>query len=290
MSIVLYLMNVKGKRVLDKLCEHFGSQVILEVVGSRDSNVRNDYYEEIRHTCQQHNIPFTDREDKKGGLEDTFHLAVGWRWIIPSVKKLIIFHDSLLPKYRGFSPLVNALINGEHEIGVTALFASDKYDCGDIINQKSVLIQYPITIAQAIATVTPLYQDLAVAIVESIQTNSLGRLAQDESKATYSIWRDKEDYQIDWNHSAEEIIRFIDALGYPYLGAISGLGNNKVRIIKALKVDDVKLEQRHVGKVIFIERGLPVIIAGKGLVKIEELKGMDGCNAIPLISFRTRFR
>jgi len=290
MNIVLYLMNEKGLSVLNKLCESFGTNIISEVVGSRDPNVHNDYYEEIRFACKQRNIPFINREKKKNCLYDTFHLAVGWRWVIPSAKKLIVFHDSLLPKYRGFSPLVNSLINGEREIGVTALFASDRYDCGDIIDQKSVQIEYPITIAQAIAAVAPLYQDLAEAVVESIQTNSLHGFPQDELNATYSIWRDEEDYHVDWSHSAEEIVRFIDAVGYPYFGATSWLGSNQVRIIKALSVGDVKLEQRHVGKVIFVEDGLPVIIAGKGLVKIVELKGVDDCNMLPLNKFRTRFR
>ena len=49
-----------------------------------------------------------------------------------------------MPKYRGFAPLVNSLVNGEKIIGVTALFASEEYDNGDIIMQSSVDITYPI--------------------------------------------------------------------------------------------------------------------------------------------------
>jgi methionyl-tRNA formyltransferase len=52
-------------------------------------------------------------------------------------------HDSLLPKYRGFAPLPNALINGEREVGVTALFASEEYDMGDIVCQRRLAVEYP---------------------------------------------------------------------------------------------------------------------------------------------------
>jgi methionyl-tRNA formyltransferase len=52
-----------------------------------------------------------------------FNIAISWRWML-KVSNLIVIHDSLLPKYRGFSPLVNMLINGEDTLGVTVLFAT----------------------------------------------------------------------------------------------------------------------------------------------------------------------
>ena len=72
-------------------------------------------------------------------------MAVSWRWMIKHPKnKLIVFHDSILPKYRGFAPLVNMLINGEKEIGVSAIFGADEYD-SEIISEKTT-ISYPIKI------------------------------------------------------------------------------------------------------------------------------------------------
>ena len=45
--------------------------------------------------------------------------------MIKNSENLIVFHDSLLPKYRGFAPLVSQLINGEEYLGVTAIFTND---------------------------------------------------------------------------------------------------------------------------------------------------------------------
>ena len=79
-----------------------------------------------------------------------FSIAVAWKWLIKQKDILIVLHDSLLPKYRGYLPLVSQLINGEKEIGVTSFFANDKYDEGDIIYSSKIDIKYPITIEQAI--------------------------------------------------------------------------------------------------------------------------------------------
>ena len=289
MTIALYLMNKKGRQTLDRLCREFHSEVFSAVICSRDVNVENDYYDDIKDLCEQYKINFIDRSEDKGAYSKSYRIAIGWRWIIPSTDKLIIFHDSLLPKYRGFSPLVNALINGETKIGVTALFASEEFDRGEIILQKRVNINYPICIADAISEVSKLYQDMAVEVVSAIQVNKLEGTPQDESEASYSIWRDKDDYHINWSDSAENVVRFIDALGYPYQGAFTWLDGIKATIVKAVEVDDVNLEHRHIGKVIFYDDECPIIIAQSGLVKVEELIDTNGQSLLPLNNYRVRF-
>jgi methionyl-tRNA formyltransferase len=55
---------------------------------------------------------------------------------------LVVFHDSILPQYRGFNPLVSALINGDSRVGVTAM-GTDEFDKGDIIGQRTIAINIP---------------------------------------------------------------------------------------------------------------------------------------------------
>ncbi|MEF1191641.1 formyltransferase family protein, partial [Vibrio parahaemolyticus] len=227
--------------------------------------------------------------------QESYVLAVSWRWMIRDVEdnKLIVFHDSILPRYRGFAPLVNSLINGEHEIGVTALFGSDEYDKGDIIAQATSFIGYPIKLSDAIEVNNLNYIKLADLIFHSLSSGrEIKASQQDESLATYSIWRDESDYEIDWNQSSEYIQRFIDSVGYPYSGAITNVDENKVVILDAEVVQDVVCEHRHVGKVIFVENGCPVVICGKGLLKItkavvkEENQVRD---FLPINKFRMKF-
>jgi methionyl-tRNA formyltransferase len=118
-------------------------------------------------------------------------------------------------------------------------------------------------------------------------------IPQNEVEATYSIWRDNDDYLIDWNKSADEIKRLIDAVGSPYLGArtLTSRGE-EVKILKAEIVEDVICELRHVGKVIFINNGLPTVICGEGLLRITEAYRLVSAaeeSYLPMKSFRIKF-
>ncbi len=284
-------MSRKGFETLQTYVQQLHAASIAFVVGARDNAVAKDYYEEIRDLCVQFGIPFYDRNAAEDVSAD-YCFALSWRWLIPHTERLIILHDSLLPRYRGFAPLVNALINGEKEIGVTALFAGASYDTGPIIGQRSIDVHYPIKIAAAIEALLPLYTELVISIATKIlKDETIDAAQQDDSKASYSLWRNEDDYQIDWSLSAETISRSIDALGFPYRGASAWDRDQKCRILEAEEVDDVLLENRVPGRVIFMEEGCPVVVCGKGLIKLNKLvDDTSGEDLLPLKRFRTHFK
>ncbi|HUA63351.1 MAG TPA: formyltransferase family protein [Verrucomicrobiae bacterium] len=290
MSLALYLMTERGHAVLRSVMARVGPEAIRMVIGSRDSQVQKDYYEELQVACGIAGVPFYDRQNAP--VPDAkYALAVAWRWLIRGVENLITLHDSLLPRYRGFAPVVNALLNGEQEIGVTALYATDEYDTGDIIRQERVAIEYPIKIQQAIERITPLYAEIAGGIASAIVDGKpLPRSKQDESQASYSPWRDDSDYQIPWTSDAARIRRFIDAVGYPYLGARTLLNGKTAIIHDAVEEADVRIEDRAAGKVIFERDGMPVVVCGSGLLRITRMTTVDGADLLPLKRFRSRFR
>jgi methionyl-tRNA formyltransferase len=187
--------------------------------------------------------------------------------------------------------LVNTLINGDTRIGVTALFASKEYDKGDIIDQKFTEIQYPIKISSAIEIVSNLYVTQCSDIVQQIiQSEPILSHPQNEKEATYSLWRNEDDYEINWSYDAEYIQRFIDAVGFPFRGASTFFDHQKIRILDASCVHDVTICNRDVGKVIFFENGFPVVVCGKGLLKINEaIYDKDQSSLFPLIKFRIKF-
>ncbi|MGI9235416.1 MAG: formyltransferase family protein [Woeseiaceae bacterium] len=289
-DLTLFLMTEKGYRVLDRLGEQYADRIEC-VVGAADSEVQNDYNREIKSLCSQLGISYFDRKDF-GALTSRFALAVSWRWLIASDSTLlVVFHDSLLPKYRGFSPLVSALINGEQEIGVSAILASDEYDRGEVAFQSRVAVQYPLKIKNAIEMLSQLYGDVAEAVVGKLLTDgALQTQSQSEGDASYSLWRDAEDYRIDWQDSAEKIQRFVDAVGFPYQGAQTLAGDVLARVLDSEVVEDVAIENRVPGKVIFVQHGCPVIVCGKGLLRVKGLEDADsGESLLPLPRFRTRF-
>lgn len=117
---------------------------------------------------------------------------------------------------------------------------------------------------------------------------------QDESRATYSIWRNPDDFFVNWSLSSASIRRFVDAVGAPYGGA-KCYDNDGVFIIDtAEEFPDVTCGMRYLGKVIFIDGVCPVVICGDGLLKISSGRRLNSPNSyerlIPLKRFRTRFR
>lgn len=288
--ITLYLMNKKGLGVLEAVIENFGGEIISYAVVGTDKQTEEDYSEEIKATCKKHGVAYVDRQTV---LEfDGYAFAIGWRWMIKNTPKLIVLHDSLLPKYRGFAPLVNALINEDKKVGVTALFASDEYDKGDIILQKSIDLEYPIKLEQAIDKISLLYGEAVCEIVSKIKRQEvIQSRQQDEAQATYSLWRDEEDYQVDWSRDSGFIKRFIDSVSFPYKGGASFVNGQKLRILDAEIFDDVEIINRDAGKIIFVKDGRPVVVCGSGLLQINKIVDDESKQEIfPWKSFRVRFK
>lgn len=294
-QIVLYLMTEKGYRALEYIVRNLDPTLIDHVVCSRDKKMAQDYYAEISALCAEAGIPCLDRGAAKKAAAPAaplLALAISWRWLIdrPS-DTLIVMHDSLLPRYRGFAPLVNSLINGEKEVGVTALYASDEFDRGPILGQAHRFISYPITIAEAIEKVSGCYIELIDMIWAKLRVGILPvGTPQDESLATYSLWRDEEDYCLDWQLDAACLRRTVDALGWPYQGATTKLDGQVLRVRRATELPDVVIENRTPGKVLFVNAAGPVVVCGQGLLQLLEAYTDDGQPAIPLPRFRARLR
>ncbi|XVJ67676.1 MAG: methionyl-tRNA formyltransferase [Lacibacter sp.] len=276
--IGFYLMTEKGFEVLRSVLQAYGPQAVSFVVAAKDPRLQKDYYTEIKMICREHSIPFFNREEKVSLPSCQYRIAISWRWLLSNEEQnLIVVHDSLLPKYRGFNPLVTALIQGDTEIGVTALWAVDEMDAGNIIFQSSCNINYPITIAAAIQKITACYTQVISLIIETVLANkTLPSLPQDAAKVSYSLWRDEEDYHIQWQQPAAQIKRMIDATGYPYAGAFSMVDGEQLRILAAEETEDITIINRDCGKILKLVNGKPVVVCGSGLLLLKEVKDKNG--------------
>jgi methionyl-tRNA formyltransferase len=295
MKVGFYLMGFKGYSVLEGVILKLKSvENIRFVVAARDSSILNDYFEEIKELAIKSKILFIEKKfiDNNNSVihQANYTIAIGWRWLIQNNNNLIVLHDSILPKYRGFNPLVTALINGDNEIGVTAIFAREEFDSGPILGQKIIKVKYPFKIQNAIEIISREYTALTVEIIEKILKNSLKEIVQKEQEATYSLWRDEEDYQINWKNSSEKIKRQIDASGFPYKGAKTIIENRYVRILNAELVDDLKIENRSPGKILKILNGNPIVVCGHGLLILTDMVDDETAEKIYLNKIRLRFK
>jgi len=278
-KVNLFLLGKKGLVALRSLDQKFGNLISKVVIGE-DKNVVNDYSQEIMSFCLEKKIPFFfRRENLVDTSNDNFLIAIGWRWLIKKEKQqsLVVFHDSLLPKYRGFNPLVSALINGESEVGVTCLFGENEFDKGDIIAQETIAINYPIKIQEAIDLIAISYGELLGKVFYMIESGrDIIGVPQEEEKASYSVWRDESDYWIDWSENSETICRVVDALGFPYLGARAKMDGKTVIVDEVEVVRPYKIENLGVGKVLMLKNGMPVVICGTGLIMIKKIRSTSG--------------
>jgi len=146
--------------------------------------------------------------------------------------KAVNIHPSLLPKYRGPSPIQTAILNGDKKTGVTLMLMDEKLDHGPIIGQKEILIGQDDDYPALEKKLARLSADFAVKTLPAYLDGKIKPKPQDESRAAYTEILTRQDGKIDWSESAEKIRRKIRAFR-PWPGAWTELNGRRVKIIKA---------------------------------------------------------
>lgn len=121
-------------------------------------------------------------------------------------------HASLLPKYRGASPIQWAILNGEEKTGITIMQMDEGIDTGDILFQKEIPIEDTDTGESLFDKLTKLGADALLEALPGIADGSLTPVAQDDSLATHVGKIDKEMGLIDWSMDAKVIERYVRGL------------------------------------------------------------------------------
>jgi methionyl-tRNA formyltransferase len=166
-------------------------------------------------------------------------VANNWRtWLPPEIFTLpkhgtLNVHDSLLPAYAGFSPLIWALINGEKEVGVTAHMMDADLDAGDIVLQRAVPVGPADTTTDLFHKTVDLIGPITVDALDLIASGKADRVKQDRAKASFFHKRSIEDSLIDWTWPAEDIERLVRAQSDPYPNAFTFHRGTRIRVIKA---------------------------------------------------------
>ncbi|AWT51009.1 Formyl transferase [Mycolicibacterium smegmatis MKD8] len=193
-------------------------------------------------------------------------VANNWRTRLPrelfSIPKYgtVNLHDSLLPKFTGFSPVIWSLISGAGQTGLTAHFMDDELDTGDILLQRSVEITPTSTGTSLVYDTLDLIPDVLEDALDAIENGTATPVPQDLSQRTFFHKRSARDSLVDWSWPAADIERFIRALSDPYPNAYTYFRGERLRLISA-----------HVsrctyggtpGRVFIEENGGMVIVAG----------------------------
>lgn len=176
--------------------------------------------------------------------------------VIEKASKIINFHGSLLPKYRGRTPHVWAIINNETEAGITAHLIDEGCDTGDIILQKKVAINSEDTGADVLNKYQVLYPQMIDDILTNL--NKIEPQKQNHNNATYFGKRSPEDGLINWNWQKERINNWVRAQAYPYPGAFTFVEDIKVTIDKISFCEDGFIDTMPNGLVLSVEPQIKV--------------------------------
>lgn len=177
-------------------------------------------------------------------------------------------HPSLLPKYRGPSPIQYAILNNDKETGVSIFEMNEKTDEGRIAAIEKITISPNETAETLTKKLAFLASSLLLETIPKLIKKEIKLKEQKHYKATYTKLIKKEDCLIDWNNSAEEIERRIRALsgGFTFWEK-----NGKKLRIKIIEAEIIKEDGHNKGEV-FLYCNYPAIKCLKGALVVKKMQ------------------
>ncbi|MBI5753584.1 methionyl-tRNA formyltransferase [Candidatus Peregrinibacteria bacterium] len=187
-------------------------------------------------------------------------------------------HASLLPKYRGASPIQEAILNGDKETGISIMAMNEKMDQGDIYLLKRVTINQNENYPQLSEKLSGVTANILPAVLRDISNSTLSQIHQNEQKASYCHKIEKNDGKINFQESAEKIKNKMRAFT-PWPGIFTEFNSKKLKIIEA-EISDTQLEP---GK--FAIEGKTLKIGTKKGSLVPRKLQIEGKNVMEVNSF-----
>ncbi|MBI5116495.1 methionyl-tRNA formyltransferase [Candidatus Poribacteria bacterium] len=190
------------------------------------------------------------------------------------VRGCINLHPSLLPRYRGPTPIQSAIMAGDHITGVTTMLLDEGMDTGDILLQREVVIHDDDTLGTMHDTLAGAGADLMVETLGALEMGSATPRKQDDSKATITRKLTREDEIINWNRSPEAIHNLVRALD-PWPGCATTYRGETLKVWKVGPWDE-QTRGGEPGEIIMSARGLLLVRAAAGAVRLLEVQPQGG--------------
>ena len=191
-------------------------------------------------------------------------------------------HPSLLPKYRGPSPIQSVILNGDKKTGVTIILMDEKIDHGPILNRRTLEIGENETGESLINKLADLGANLLMETVTKWIKKIIKPEPQDETEATYTRILRKEDGMINWKKPAEDLEKEIRAYS-PWPGSYTFWEKSgkliKIEVLKARVLKSSDGIRYPIGKVLVAPQNEVCVQCGKvfseeggGFLVIERLQ------------------
>lgn len=191
-------------------------------------------------------------------------------WLAVARKHTLNVHPSLLPKYRGASPIQAPILNGDDETGVSIAKVTAKLDSGELYAQKALPLDSRMTADQLSILLADLSYGLLKEVLARADAGNLTGAPQEETQASYAPKLQKEDGRLNFSESAVQLDRKIRGFS-PWPGAFIDFEGQILHLLSAeVLIDDI---QKAPGMLVKIyPDGAMGVTTGGGILKIHQVK------------------
>jgi len=198
-------------------------------------------------------------------------IVVAYGQIIPKeylslVKKgFINIHASLLPKWRGAAPIQRSIMNLEKKTGVSIMKIGEKLDTGPVCNSYKIEIMHNDNTETISEKLSAIAAEKILENIDEILEDKINFREQNHTEASYAAKIEKNEGQIEWNETAENIIGKINGL-YPNPGAFFIYKGERYKILKA----DLSPNSGEIGEV--LDNYLGISCGNNKSIKVQEIQ------------------
>ncbi len=180
-------------------------------------------------------------------------------------------HASLLPQYRGASPIQWAVIDGCKKTGVTTMLMDEGIDTGDILMVREYELAKKETGGSLFDKLSLLGAELLIETLKGMETDSIKPIKQDDEKSSYVKMLTKAMGHIDFTKNANEIERLIRGLN-PWPSAFTYMNKKMLKIWDADVSEDIEVPQNSPVGTAFISKEKMYVICGSGFLELKEVQ------------------
>ena len=200
-------------------------------------------------------------------LKPDFIIVAAYGQILPKeildIAPCINLHASLLPKYRGASPIQEALINDDTFTGVTSMLMEEGLDSGDILAYKYLKITPTMEVSEAFEKLSQIAAELTITTLDNFE--NIKPLKQNEAEVSFCKKIKKEDGLVDFSDAKKLILKY---KAYSYWPGIFLNSELKLKDIELYEESSVNKE----GEILEISKDYILVACKKGSIKIKTLQ------------------
>lgn len=286
MNIIYFGTDNNSKLVLEDIVNS-ENKVVLVITAEDSIKTRGNKKtpSAVKDYCIKNNLDYIEKIPDYNQLENLgpdIIVVASYGKIIPdkilnsSVYGAINLHPSLLPKYRGPSPVQAALLNNEMTTGTSIILLNKRVDAGPIILQE----KYEINKNEYLGELTTKLFKIGSKNIMKILNNPkliLSATNQNENKATYTNKINKKDGHINWKKNGNDIIQLIKALS-ENPGTYSFLDNKKVKVFKVRFLENNN-QRNEIGQLGQNEDNELFVSIKNGIIILDQIQ-LEGKNKI----------